>query len=83
MPIHVTIKVNETEVRNIHIARIGGGLDRNPFNTHDYAVLDRKHSPVNEKDWDSGAKFTHVYGDDITVCVEKALAALNAADSFV
>jgi len=83
MPIHVSIKVNETEVRNIHIARVGGGLDRNPVNSHDYSALDQKEAPVRDEEWDAGVMFTHVYGDDITVCVQKALTALNAAEFIV
>jgi len=80
MPIHVTIKVNDREVKTLHIARVEGGLDREAGKEHGYRVLEQKNEPQNEGDWDAGVPFTHVYGDGLTVCVQKALESLNSVE---
>lgn len=77
MPIHVTIQVNERTVQQLHIARIDSALDRNPAKAHTYTVIDNPVVPEKDADWDDGVNFEHVYGDGVTVCVKKALAALS------
>lgn len=76
MPIHVTIAVNDREVEHLHIARMKGS-GRNPDSVHTYSALRQKDEPAREKEWDDGVFFTHRYGDDITVIVQRAIEALS------
>lgn len=88
MPIQVHIEVNGRPIESIHIGRETGGTDPDDLNT--YLVIKRDAlngskfssrayaNPPAYNEWtDEGIRFEHRYGDGITVCVEKALKALN------
>lgn len=78
MPIHVDIKINDTMISQIHIARFLGGTYPNDINT--YLVV-RGERPTDYTDWvDGGKEFTHRYGDGAEVCVAKAIEALVVND---
>lgn len=74
MPLHVDIKINETLLEQIHIARWEGGTRPDDINT--YLVV-RGKRPKNEGEWLLGAKYTHRYGDGAEKCLLRALLALE------
>jgi hypothetical protein len=89
MPIQVHIEINGNPIETIHIGRDSGLPVADSLNT--YLVLKREalsgtsrtsraYDPTlpSFKEWtEKGIPFTHLYGDGLTVCVEKALKALN------
>jgi hypothetical protein len=73
MPLHVDIRINDTLINQIHIARIKGGTKANDVN--EYVVVDGP-KPARYEDWlIDGVPFTHRYGDGAEVCVARALEA--------
>ena len=75
MPIHVDIKINDTLINQIHIARVKGGTKADDVN--DYVVVDGPR-PTRLEDWlIDGIPYTHRYGDGAEVCVSRALEALG------
>ena len=72
-----TVNLNERRIKTLHIARVGRGMDRNPERYHDYMVLEQENEPRYEKEWNDGVPFTHRYGDDILILVQKAITALT------
>lgn len=73
MPIHVDIRINDTLINQIHIARIKGGTKANDIN--EYLVVDGP-KPERHEDWlIDGVPFKHRYGDGAEVCVARALEA--------
>lgn len=79
MPISITVKLNERTLKTVHIARIGNDISRVGERVHTYAAIESATEPT-EFDYEtSPVTFEHKYSDDILVCVEKALHALNIA----
>lgn len=75
MPLHVTIKINDQLIENLHIARIAGGTGSEEVNTY-LAVLGER--PIGLSVWqDRGVEFQHRYGDGALVCVRKALESIE------
>lgn len=75
MPLHVPIYINEKVIETLHIGRLEGGSHPDDLNTY-CAVLGQE--PTSLHEWlDYGASFLHRYGDGATVCVRKALEALE------
>ena len=76
MPIHVDIRINETLINQIHIARIKGGT--HPDDVNEYVIVDGP-SPRRDDDWlVDGIPFTHRYGDGAEICVVKGIQALGS-----
>lgn len=91
MPLHIDIKVNESTIRRLHIARItSNGLS--PDSINEYAVImddERKvsaegsslryrHTTPDEWEWmTSTIRFEHRYGDDDLTCLMKAVEAVQ------
>lgn len=91
MPVHVDIRINDELIHRIHIARMSrSGMQPDSVNT--YSVVAGEKEPVFTESgmrmgfpaeptwlqWEQGEKFTHRYGDDALICVQKALTVLNA-----
>jgi hypothetical protein len=75
MPLHVTIKVNDDLITDVHIGRIEGGA--NPKDINKYVVVAGE-EPLHIDTWlELGKQFDHRYGDGALVCVAKALEALE------
>jgi hypothetical protein len=75
MPIHVDIRVNDTLINQIHIARSSGGTK--PDDINDYFAVDGDR-PTRFEDWHiEGVPFKHRYGDGAEVCLIKGLQALG------
>lgn len=75
MPLHVTVKLNDTLLHEIHIGRDTGGTDENDINT--YLVVQGE-EPIGTQNWlDRGLMFKHRYGDGANVCIMKAIQALE------
>ena len=75
MPLHITVKVNDHLIEDLHIGRIKGGTNPDDLNT--YLVVAGDH-PITLEGWkESGIEFTHRYGDNALVCLRKALEALE------
>lgn len=75
MPIHVEIKINDTLINQIHIARVRGGTASDDVN--DYVALEGDR-PTRLEDWHiDSVPFKHRYGDSAEVCVAKAIQALG------
>lgn len=69
MPIHISIKVNSTEIKDVVIGRLKGAADLESINT--YLVYDKAYGV------ESGKRFTHTYGDGIDVCIAEGFKALS------
>lgn len=78
MPISVTVKLNDRTIKTVHIARLGADAGRVGDRTHIYAAIEAKHEPSEHDFEHAEVTFEHTYSDDILVCVEKALSALNS-----
>ena len=75
MPLHVTIKVNDDLITDVHIGRIEGGT--NPEDINRYVVVAGE-EPLTIGTWlELGKQFDHRYGDGAVACVRKALEALE------
>lgn len=75
MPIHVTIKINDHLLHEVHIGRIAGDTNPNSKNVY-VAVIGEE--PLRLENWkERGVLFNHRYGDGADVCVRKALKALE------
>lgn len=74
MPLHIDIRVNDTLINTLHIARVRGGTD--PDDMNDYLVVEG-YRPTRYEDWliDS-MPFKHRYGDGAEKCVQRAMEAL-------
>lgn len=73
MPLHIDIRVNDTLINQLHIARLQGGT--NPNDINDYVILDGER-PTRFEDWTiDGVPFRHTYGDGAEVCVMKGIEA--------
>ena len=76
MPVHVKIAINEQVIERLHIARMEKleGEDRR----YEYRVVTGKlaHHEIRYED---GIIFFHKYSDGLSVCVERALAAVRNA----
>lgn len=91
MPIQIYIEVNGRPVETVHIARTTPGKELPHVETADYLVVCKpartatshtsRHYDPDLPSWteweDKGIPFTHNPGEGLTVCVEKALAAVN------
>lgn len=77
MPINVTIAINETVIKTVHIARITGGAGRERERVHEYAVVVQDEVPKEDHEWMTGAFFNHKYGDGVDTLVRKAFEALE------
>jgi hypothetical protein len=75
MPIHVNIDINKHPITDIHIGRIAG--DTNPDSINTYVVVNG-YEPLYKEDWiNGGIQFEHRYGDNILICIRKAIQALE------
>lgn len=75
MPLHIEIKINDTVLNNLHIARVKG--DTNPDSHNDYLIIEGEY-PLRNEDWYiDGVPFKHRYGDGAEVCVAKGIRALR------
>jgi len=75
MPIHVDIRINDTLINQIHIARVRGGTRLEDIN--DYIIIEGD-KPSRSEDWYvDGVSYTHRYGDGAEACVLKGLEALG------
>ena len=93
MPLHVDVRVNDTVVRRLHIARMtSNGMQ--PDSVNEYAVVIGEVETVgyndngtarkgfrkepNEWEWEiSDIRFKHRYGDDELTCLLKAIEAVK------
>ncbi len=69
MPIHVDIRINDTNATVVHIGRMEDFKGKREVHTY-RAVEGRAR-------YDQGVEFKHRYSDGLLVCVEKGIAALN------
>jgi len=96
MPLHVDVHVNNDHVKRFHIARMSkNGLSDTSVN--EYSVVDSEKEPhYNDThsystfpqeptwlEWEEGNRFLHTYGDDILVCVHKAITELLPVEDRV
>ena len=76
MPLHIDIRINDTLLNTLHIARVKGGTDADDIN--DYLILEGD-EPLRYEDWlIDGSPFTHRYGDGAEVCVMKGIQAMQS-----
>lgn len=81
MPLHIDIRVNETLINTLHIARVKGGTK--PDDINDYVVVDGSR-PTRHEDWlIDGIPFTHRYGDGAEVCVMKGIKAMKSLNTYL
>lgn len=75
MPLHIDIRINDTLLNTLHIARVKGGT--RPDDINDYLILDGP-KPTRYEDWlIDGIAFTHRYGDGAEICVMKGIQAMQ------
>lgn len=76
MPLKVVITANDDLVATVQIARIkGSGMSPDSVAQYSAVVTEDETWMI---DWDNdGALFEHRYGDGVTTCVERGLAALR------
>jgi hypothetical protein len=76
MPLHVDIRINDTLINQIHIARTKGGTRADDVN--EYVVVDGP-KPTRYEDWlIDGITFQHRYGDGAEICVMKGIQAMKS-----
>lgn len=97
MPLHIDVRINETIVDRLHIARLTKeGMSDSSVN--EYGIIrSAKESTYNESgvlvrrfpqepewvDWLEAPSFEHRYGDDALVCLLRALETLLPEQSRV
>lgn len=75
MPLHIDIRVNDTLLNTLHIARVRGGT--NPDDINDYLIVEGD-KPTRHEDWlIDGIPFKHRYGDGAEICVLRGLRVLK------
>ncbi len=89
MPLRIEIKINETTLKVLHIARMShNGLSKNSVNEYS-VVIDtgklnglKKEFVESPEEWEweaSDMRFEHCYGDSELICLDKALEAVRTA----
>lgn len=75
MPLHIEIKINNTVLNTLHIARVKG--DTRPDSNNDYLIIEGEY-PLRNEDWYiDGVTFKHRYGDGAEVCVMRGIQAMK------
>lgn len=75
MPLHIDIRVNDTLLNTLHIARVRGGT--HPDDMNDYLIVEGE-KPARHEDWlIEGIPFKHRYGDGAEICVMRGLRMLK------
>ena len=72
MPVQVRIALNEDRLETFHIGRMTK-LGMKPDSVNEYAVVNQEPEPTNAQ-WDAAPRFTHRYGDSLTVLSMEAIA---------